>query len=70
MIDDSSLPPNYDPKTHVLRRRGGKWVAVDKQVLRWRKSRSKAPKRPQEASEAPSSPSPSDLTPAERFKVF
>lgn len=35
-------PEGFNPKTHVLRRRGGKLIAVDKQILRWRKANKRA----------------------------
>lgn len=38
MIDNSD-PNNFDPKKHVWRRRGGKGVFIEKQVVLWQKRR-------------------------------
>ncbi len=37
----SGVVKTYDPSKHVLIKRKGKWVPMDRQVLRWRKNNAK-----------------------------
>jgi hypothetical protein len=51
-------PENPDPNRYVFRRRKGKYVLVDRQVIRWEKRRKKARELRARAEKAEAIPNP------------